>query len=243
MDREQAFDEDYLHFYEPLLTDERSDAEAGLIRSLLRLEEGAEVLDLACGHGRIANRLAARGLRVTGLDATPLFLELAREDARRRGVEVEYVLGDMREPPWQERFDAVLSWFTSFGYFDDDGNREVLAGALRALRAGGTFLVELNNRDWIMRNYRDVHVNERDGDWLVDRASFDVGSGANVMQRTVLRGGRSRTFEVRVRMFTFTELREWLERAGFVDVRAFGRDGEPLRLDHSRMLALGSKPV
>lgn len=114
---------------------------------------------------------------------------------------------------------------------------------MRALRPGGTFLVELNNRDWIMRNYRDVHVNERDGDWLVDRASFDVGSGANVMQRTVLRGGRSRTFEVRVRMFTFTELREWLGRAGFVDMRALGQDGEPLRLDHSRMLALGSKPV
>ncbi len=243
MDREQAFDEDYLHFYEPLLTDERSDAETELIWSLLRLEERAEVLDLACGHGRIANRLAARGARVTGLDATPLFLDLAREDARRRGVEVEYVLGDMREPPWEARFDAVLSWFTSFGYFGDDGNREVLAGVLQALRPGGTFLVELNNRDWIMRNYRDVHVSERAGDWLVDRASFDVGSGANVMQRTVLRGGRSRTFEVRVRLFTFTELREWLERAGFVDVRAFGRDGEPLRIDHSRMVVLGSKPA
>lgn len=34
------------------------------------------VLDLACGHGRIANRLAARGAEVAGLDVTPRFLEL-----------------------------------------------------------------------------------------------------------------------------------------------------------------------
>jgi 2-polyprenyl-3-methyl-5-hydroxy-6-metoxy-1,4-benzoquinol methylase len=48
-----------------------------------------EVLGLACGHGRIANRLAARGCRVTGLDATPLFLDLACRDATDRGVAVE----------------------------------------------------------------------------------------------------------------------------------------------------------
>ena len=64
-----------------------------------------EVLDLACGHGRIANRLAERGARVTGLDRTPLFLEVARRDAADRRVEVEYVEGDMRELPWEERFD------------------------------------------------------------------------------------------------------------------------------------------
>ena len=67
---------------------------------LLDLEPGMEVLDLACGHGRIANRLTQRGARVTGLDATPLFLEHARRDAAERGVEVDYVAGDMRSLPW-----------------------------------------------------------------------------------------------------------------------------------------------
>ena len=94
--REDAFDEDYLYFYEELLTPERTAAEVELVWKLLELEPGSELLDLACGHGRIANPLAERGVRVTGLDATPLFLELAREDAARRGVEVEYVEGDMR---------------------------------------------------------------------------------------------------------------------------------------------------
>jgi SAM-dependent methyltransferase len=134
VDGEQVFDEDYLYFYEPWLTDELSDTQADVIWRLLELEPDLEVLDLACGHGRIANRLAERGARLTGLDATPLFLERARADAERRGVAVEYVEGDMRQLPWRERFDGVLCWFTSFGYFDDADNKRVLREVGAALR-------------------------------------------------------------------------------------------------------------
>ena len=104
LDIGDVFDEDYLYFYEPLLN-EASDAEVEVMWRLLELEPGMEVLDLACGHGRIANRLAKRGARVTGLDATPLFLERARLDAAARGVDVEYVEGDMRALPWEDRFE------------------------------------------------------------------------------------------------------------------------------------------
>jgi cyclopropane fatty-acyl-phospholipid synthase-like methyltransferase len=79
------FDQDYLYFYAGVLGEERSEAETELLWRLLELEPGMEVLDLACGHGRIANRLAARGCKVTGLDATPLFLDRARRDAADRG--------------------------------------------------------------------------------------------------------------------------------------------------------------
>ena len=92
-------------------------------------------------------------MRVTGLDATPLFLELARADAAERGVEVEYVEGDMRSIPWRDRFDRVLSWFTSFGYFDDEENRGVLAEAYAALKPGGLFAVEMNHRDNLLGRY------------------------------------------------------------------------------------------
>src|SRR2546426_2721696 len=151
--REEAFDDDYLYFYEELLSAEKTEADVQLVWRLLELEPGLEVLDLACGHGRIANPLAERGVRVTGLDATPLFLDLAREDAAARGVEVEYFEGDMRSLPWSERFDRVLNWFTSFGYFGDDENRLVLAEAHKALKPGGLLAVEMNNRDRLLQVY------------------------------------------------------------------------------------------
>src|SRR5829696_7674972 len=153
-DAEEVFDEDYLYFYEPVLTAERSDAETELTWRLLDLQPGMRVLDLACGHGRIANRLAARGCQVTGLDATPMFLELARRDAAERGLAVEYVEGDMRQLPWTGHFDRVVNWFTAFGYFDDAGNRQVLGEIARALELGGRVVLDLMNRDWLMREFQ-----------------------------------------------------------------------------------------
>ncbi|MEV5328694.1 class I SAM-dependent methyltransferase [Nonomuraea sp. NPDC052634] len=78
-----------------------------------------------------ANRLAARGCRVTGLDSSQPFLDRARTTAGELGVTVDYVHGDMRRLPWTGRFDRVVSWFTAFGYFDDADDRRVLAQAPR----------------------------------------------------------------------------------------------------------------
>ncbi len=68
LDPDALFDDDYLYFYEQLLTPERSDDEAELIWRLGELGPGSDVLDAPCGHGRLSNRLAGRGCRVTGLD-------------------------------------------------------------------------------------------------------------------------------------------------------------------------------
>ena len=241
--REDAFDDDYLYFYEELLTPERTAVEVELVWRLLELEPGLELLDLACGHGRIANPLAERGVRVTGLDATPLFLELARADAAERGVEVEYVEGDMRSLPWTGRFDRVLSWFTSFGYFSDEENRQVLAEAYRALDPGGLLAIEMNNLLRLIQVYADEVVIERGDDKMIDRHRFDIQTSRSLDERTIIRGGKRRSFEFSVRMFTPAELRSWMLDAGFREAIAYGDDGERLTPEHEgrRMTVVGRK--
>lgn len=240
--REELFDDDYLYFYASRHADELSDAEAARVWELLELRAGDEVLDLACGHGRIANRLAARGAAVTGLDATPQFLELARSDAAERGVDVEYVQGDMRELPWNGRFDAVVSWFTAFGYFDDAGNKAVLDQVVSALRPGGRFVVELNHKDGLLPLYRPAFVDDRgNGDMLIDRMEYDPLTSRSNTWRTVVRGGRARTTFYFVRMFSFTELRDWLLEAGFGAVEGFAGDGGELTALARRMILVATK--
>lgn len=235
------FDEDYLNFYAPRLADEISDAEAALVWQMLGLGEGSQVLDLACGHGRIANRLAERGALVTGLDATPMFLDRARQDALQRGVTVEYVLGDMRSIPWTDQFDAVLSWFTAYGYFDDKQNRDVLAGTHRSLRSGGHFLVELNHKDGLLPHWLPASV-ERDGDtYMIDERAFDPLTGRSNSRRTILREGSVRESFFFTRMFSFTELRDWLLQAGFGSVAGFAGDGSTLTAASRRMILIAEK--
>src|SRR5207247_5373852 len=98
-DATAMYDEDYLYFF--AVPDDRSElashgrvvpgagfpvaVAAELAWQLLDLRPGMSVLDLACGHGELANRLAARGCRVTGLDSSAVFLDRARADAALTG--------------------------------------------------------------------------------------------------------------------------------------------------------------
>ena len=235
------FDEDYLHFYAAHLADEASDGEASTVWGLMALRDGSNVLDLACGHGRIANRLAAMGARVTGLDATPLFLDVARSDAERRGVSVDYVHGDMRAIPWTDRFDAVVSWFTSYGYFDDAQSRGVLTQVHGALRPGGRFLVELIHKDWLLPYWVPATATETDEGVLVDQREFDPRTGRASARRTIVRNGRLRRTSFFTRLFSFTELRDWLLDAGFAAVEGYAGDGTPLTTGVRRMILVAQK--
>jgi SAM-dependent methyltransferase len=241
-DTEGLFDEDYLYFYEEMLADARSDAETELIWRLLDLQPGMRILDLACGHGRIANRLAARGCQVTGLDATPLFLDRARRDAATNGVTVDYVDGDMRRLPWTHQFDRVISWFSAFGYFDDPGNRQVLTQIAQVLRPGGRVALDLMNRDWLVREFQPNRLAaERNGDLMIDRSRFDPHTGRVLTERIVLRAGRTRRISFFVRLLTFTELRDWLVAAGFTDIDGYGDDATPLSLTSRRMIVTAQR--
>lgn len=237
--------DDYLYFYSPLLTDERSDRETERIGRILSLAPGMTVLDLACGHGRIANRLAERGCVVTGLDASPGFLDLARRDAQRltaQGIAApEYMHGDMRALPWTERFERILNWFTAFGYFDDDENRSVLREARRALRSGGKLLVEHLNRDFVLRNFQHAVAVEYDGNVMLDRSRYDIPTGRIYTERTLIRDGRTRHMRFFTRVWTYSELRDWLLQADFSDIEGFDQDGASLSLESRRMLVVATK--
>ena len=101
----------------------------------LRLAAGDRLLDLGCGWGRHSLPLAARGLRVTGLDLSHELLVLAGYHARRRGLAVNWVEGDIAHTPLRGPFDAVaqfcgnlLTWFP-----DPDSARDALWSLLRRL--------------------------------------------------------------------------------------------------------------
>ncbi len=234
-DFEGVFEEDYLYFYEPMLS-ERTEADVDTIVRLLELESGAEILDCPCGHGRISNALAARGFRVTGIDASELFLDQARTEAQAQGLDVEYVQGDMRKLPWPGRFDALVNWFTSFGYFSDGQNKAVLRQFHDALRPGGRLVLDTQNITRTLLQARPQHWLERDGNLMLDEWKLDVENARFITERTVVRGGSTRRTHFVVRWFSPPELRAWLEEAGFENVQTPGLEAE------TRLVVVADRP-
>ncbi|MDI6102642.1 class I SAM-dependent methyltransferase [Actinoplanes sp. NEAU-A12] len=253
-DAAAMYDDDYLHFFASPEGDNgpthgpvvgtayaATSGATDIVWRLLDLQPGMSVLDLACGHGALANSLAARGCKVTGLDSSAVFLDRARTDAAAMTVDVEYVSGDMRQlPAWTDRFDRLINWTTAFGYFDDLTNRKVLDEMARVMRPGGRMAMDLDNLSRFLASYTPSRITAaRDnGDILVDRNDFDPLTGRFEVQRTVVRDGRARKLTFLKRLFGFPELRDWCTAAGFTTVAGYGEDGEPLNTQHNRMILI-----
>jgi SAM-dependent methyltransferase len=235
--------DDYLFAYGDDLTDDRSDAELASLVRLLDLDSPMKILDLACGFGRHANRLAALGHAVTGIDYTPGFLDIARREAAEMTVRVDYRQGDMRRVSFTEEFDRALLLFTSFGYFEDTENEQVVMNMARALKPGGRLMFDVPNRDTILVDLPAADVIEKGGDLLINRFSFDPLTGRFQNRRIVIRDGIRKDKPFSIRLYNATEIRDLLNRAGLTDHELLDETSRPLSANSRRIVAIARKSL
>lgn len=241
---ETLFDEKYLRFWKPSRPPERTAREVDGIVRYLALPEGAAVLDLACGYGRIAIPLAQRGYHVTGLDLSEILLSEACRAGEEAGVQVAWHRGDMRNIPWADAFDAVISIYTSFGYFEEEAdNQRVLEGVYRALKPGGRFLLDVSNRDWRVQIGPRRHWFEVDDCVVLVEAWLDLVAGRSGETWRWREGGTWRSLEFDVRLYTATELKRMIEAAGMRWLRVYGGwEDEDFGPQVRRIIAITERP-
>lgn len=241
---QEFFEEDYLDGYLHLLTQERTLRDVDFVEKTLALSRGSKVLDLCCGHGRHLVELAARGYQMTGIDLNARFLDMAKAEAERQWLRVRLERRDMRDIRFSGEFDAVINMFTAFGYLEsDEEDQKVLDGVARSLRPGGQFLMELANRDSLMRMFKETDWYETEsGVKVLDRRKFDHLAGRNnVAHITIYPDGRQVERLHMVRAYTPTELAKMLERSGLqVEAIYGGTDATPFTLD-SRGLVIHAR--
>jgi SAM-dependent methyltransferase len=78
---------------------------------------GGPLLDLACGTGRMALRLAALGYQVTGVDITSEMIEWARQKAAKQAVSIDWVVADARTFHLQKQFPFIYMLENVFQFF------------------------------------------------------------------------------------------------------------------------------
>lgn len=110
------------------------------------LADGARVLEIAPGPGFLAIEMARTGrFRVTALDISRTFVEIATENARQAGVTVEFRQGDVAHMPFETgSFDLVVCQ-AAFKNFTMP--RSALAEMHRVLHAGGAAVIQDMSRD------------------------------------------------------------------------------------------------
>ena len=238
------FDEAYLPIYAPFLPTEKTIQEVDDLLHLLNLPHGSAILDLGCGYGRHALLLAARGYQVMGLDSSERLLRRAQSEAAAQGIRARWTHGDMRHIPFTNEFDAVLSLFSSFGYFEsEEENLSVLHQVQRALKPGGLLLMDLVSQLRLVRHFSPSGITRYESGLIVlEERCFDIQRSRNDVHVTVLHpDGERQEYRYSMRIYTPTELGALCAAAG-LSVQEYygGLDGSPLTME-SRLVLVSRK--
>jgi len=102
----------------------------------------SRILDLGCGPGLYAARLARLGHRIAGIDYSPASIAYARETAQRENLACTFVEADLRQAEFGRDFDAAMLIFGELNVFRPGDARTILGKACQALRPGGRLILE-----------------------------------------------------------------------------------------------------
>ena len=165
----------------------------------------------------------------------------AADEAQRKGLQVNFIHGDFRELSFEEQFDAAYCVASSFGYFDDDSNRKMIHAINRALRVGGRFMLEVVNRDYIIRDLPGRIWWEGEGSVVLEEVDFNYFTSRIISKRSVVfEDGRHLEQEFSVRSYSLHELGKILHHAGFRVLEVSGNIAHRTRFfgNNSRLLVL-----
>jgi 2-polyprenyl-3-methyl-5-hydroxy-6-metoxy-1,4-benzoquinol methylase len=121
------------------------EAAVSWIREAFQLKEGSRVLDLGCGPGLYARRLAQAGSEVTGIDFSSRSISHAREEAAREGLQVSYLNEDYLAWKPDGRFDLVLMIMRDYCAIGPDQQRALLDKIESLLAPEGAFLFDVDS--------------------------------------------------------------------------------------------------
>jgi ubiquinone/menaquinone biosynthesis C-methylase UbiE len=212
---------------------QQSQKEVDQILSQIKVRRKVKLLDLCCGEGRHSLLFSKKGHDVTGLDFSENFLKVARDKAKAARQKISFIKADMREVSShvdKNSFDAVVSLFNSFGYFDlrkDDF--KVLKEVHKVLKPGGFFVINTINGNGAKIKLKapvSCGYEPLKNVFVIDRAFLDFKKMRTHAHWTIVDARKAKTPVFRgsfqQNVYTHHEMKQLLKKAGFRVVKTWG---------------------
>lgn len=221
--------------------EEQAMREVAATAALLSLRSDHQILDLCCGNGRHCRALHRAGFEnVVGVDYSYPLLRHGRTLSP-----IDFVRGDMRLLPiLSDSLDSVLSYFTSFGYFQTNiENLQVLHEAARILKPGGSFLLDYLNPNHVRKHYVPQSVRKH-GEYTIHERRYFADDGMRIEKEILIEnwGEKEHRFYESVRLYELHEMQDMLESADLIIKNVLGDfSGEAYSKESHRMILYGTK--
>jgi SAM-dependent methyltransferase len=223
-------------FWRAAIPPAATEAEVDFVARATGLRPGDHVVDVACGSGRHALPLAARGYRVTGIDVSAEAIGYA---GRQDQPNATFLVGDMASLPPDLSADVAICMGNAFGYLDHEDTVRFLAG----LRAGALVLdygfaaesvlpgLTIEEEPMTIGGVEAVQDNE-----------YDAVNSRWVTRFTFRRGDQVHRGTSVQHVYTAAEVARMVRAAGFGEVSLYGDpSGTPYGLGSPRLLLVGRR--
>ena len=184
-------------------------------------------VDLACGTGSVALRLAQRGLQVTAVDLSWEMLMVAQQKAAEADVYPQFACQPLQQLRLPRGVDLAVCALDSIDYILDPKDCELaIQRIFKALNPGGCFIFDVNTPEKLRAMDGQVFLDEDEDVYCVWRGEFDEGTnvcsyGMDLFQR---QGDLwQRSFEEhREYAYSADQLVGYLKNAGFTSIAVYG---------------------
>lgn len=212
---ETLFSEEYLQTYVPPTADQVA-RQCDFYWEQLGLQRGHTVLDVGCGLGLHAIELTRRGCLVVGIDLSLPMITRAAEEAQQQNLRINFLHTDIRDIEFEGTFDAVLCVGTTFGFFEDKENADVLRRMYAALRPSGKLLLDVINRDYVLTSQPNLVWFQGEGCLCMEESEFNYFTSQLQMKRTLMQDdGRQTEVGYTLRLYSLHELGQLMRHVGF----------------------------
>lgn len=188
------------------------------------------LLDIACGNGRICIPMAKKGFSVTGIDIVQLYIDDAKKRAKKNGVKADFKCGDMRRLDALVRgeYAAVLSVWTSIGYYDKRTDERLFRAVARHMKKGALFLVLNTMSQEFLLHHFCINIFDETDRYVILHSdnAFDHARSIN-MNKWVFyeKKGKDLAYvdeiDMKLRIYSLAEIAEMAEKAGLEFVQAY----------------------
>ena len=215
--------------YDRLTNDVDYDATVDFYYEILKKEgiSPRTAVDLACGTGSVALRLAQRGVQVTAVDMSWQMLMVAQQKTAEVGLYPQFVCQKLQDLTLPRGVDLAVCALDSIDYIlDPEDCQRAIRRVYKALNPGGCFIFDVNTPEKLRAMDGQVFLDEDDDVYCVWRGEFDEKTnicsyGMDLFQRHGALWHRSFE-EHREYAYGTEQLVSYLHQAGFTSIAVYG---------------------
>ncbi|MHA1659294.1 MAG: class I SAM-dependent methyltransferase [Promethearchaeota archaeon] len=208
---EKIFDEKYYNIFQ---IKNNTNKEVNFLISAISLKKNDEILDIGCGNGRHLIEFYKSGYKKSvGIDLSKPFInEAIKNNKKIEFINSDFIFYDFKN----KKFDKIISFFSSFGYYNDEYNERYIKKVSGLIKKNGIFILDIFNFIYFIKNYKEGAIYKFGK--IKNKNEFCSKTLINTSYNTI----NNKIYKYKMRFYTIPEIKSIVDKCGMRIIKIYG---------------------